>query len=44
MAIVDLFNGPEMKKKGIWQTRQLKNEKIGMLFGLSYPGVTHSVK
>jgi len=29
---------------GIWKTGQLKNEKIGGLFGLSYSGVSHSVK
>ena len=29
---------------GIWQTGQLKNKKIGSLFGLSYSGVSHAVK
>jgi len=29
---------------GIWKSGQLKNEKIGSLFGLSYSGVSHSVK
>jgi putative transposase len=29
---------------GIWKTGQLKNEEIGGLFGLSYSGVSHSVK
>jgi REP-associated tyrosine transposase len=29
---------------GIWKTGQLKNEEIGSLFGLSYSGVSHSVK
>ena len=29
---------------GIWKTGQLKNKKIGGLFGLSYSGVSHSVK
>jgi len=28
---------------GIWKTGQLKNEKIGSLFGLSYSGVSHAV-
>ena len=27
-----------------WATGQLKNEQIGKLFGLSYSGVSHSVK
>jgi hypothetical protein len=29
---------------GIWKTGQLKNQKIGSLFGLSYSGVSHAVK
>jgi hypothetical protein len=29
---------------GIWKTGQLKNQKIGELFGLSYSGVSHSVQ
>jgi chromosomal replication initiation ATPase DnaA len=29
---------------GIWRTGQLKNEKIGRLFGLIHSGVSHAVK
>lgn len=29
---------------GIWKTGQLKNQKIGNLFGLSYSGVSHAVR
>jgi len=29
---------------GLWRTGQVKNERIGSLFGLSYSGVSHAVK
>jgi hypothetical protein len=29
---------------GIWKTGQLENKNIGRLFGLSYSGVSHSVR
>ena len=34
----------DMLLYGIWKTGQLNNEQIGNLFGLSYSGVSHTVK